>query len=67
MNVQVKVMPDGVEKERILKQMQAKGIAPMTLEELEAIISNHPIPSTEISVCNLLPKSESSMPADTTK
>ena len=67
MNVQVTVVPDGVEKERILKLMLAKGIAPMTLEELEAIITNHPIPSTEISVCNLLPKSESSIPTATTK
>ena len=65
MNVKVKVMPDGVEKERILREMQKQGIAPMTLEELEAIMANHPIPSTEISVCNLLPKSESSIAKDT--
>ena len=67
MTVQVKVVPDGVEKDRIVKLMQTQGIAPITLEQLEAFLANHPIPSTEISVCNLLPKSESSMPSDTTK
>jgi hypothetical protein len=67
MNVQVKVVPDGAEKERILKQMQTKGFAPITLDQLEALFAKHLIPSTEISVCNLLPKSESSMPVDTTK
>jgi hypothetical protein len=57
----VKIVPDGVEKDRVLKQMQIKGIAPITLEELERIMANHPLPSTA-----LLPKSESSMPADIT-
>jgi hypothetical protein len=64
MNIKVKEVPEGPEKDRILKAMLAQGIAPMTLEELEAIMANYPIPPT---VGNLLPKSESSMPADTTK
>lgn len=63
MTVQVKVVPDGVEKDRILKAMQAQGIAPMTLEQLAEFLAKHP-PST---VCNLLPKSESSIPSGTAK
>ena len=67
MNIKVKVVPEGTEKDRILKQMQFKGIAPITLEQLETFLAAHPILSTAISACNLLPKSESPTPADTTK
>jgi hypothetical protein len=60
--INVKIVPEGPEKDRILKEMQIKGIAPITFEQLEAFLANPPLPSTA-----LLPKPESSMPADTTK